>query len=160
MSEDLTVCPTVRFPTLTADGLTPDGDGILWTVTQLDGWWDTTAVRIAASEVQPVGELITVARENARAIVLGLVASNPLPGIPLGGVLCMTAIDTLHAAIRAVYVPKLMEVIDPVNDYHALVKLVGPIKSAILGESVAVRFQVPLLAEDPLRYDALNVGHD
>lgn len=136
-----------------ADGATPDVDGILYTVSSLDGWWDTTAQRTGTQEQQPAGETVTAPRENARPITLEIVASNPLPGVPLGSVLCFTAVEKIKAAFAAVYVPVTLEVVDAVNDRTALVRRTGPTRTAILGQCAAVRVQVPLLATNPRLID-------
>jgi hypothetical protein len=149
VSEDLTSCPTLKVGSFTADGATPDGDGIAYTVQQLDGWWDSPAQSFATVEVAPFGEVVTVARMNGRAISLILVAHLPDGQTPLGAVLCFTAIDTVKAAFAAVYSPVTLEVIEPYVDQSVSVRLVGVVQAQILGPSVAVRFLIQLLAPDP-----------
>lgn len=140
-----------------ADGVTPDGDGICWTVQRLDGWFDSAPVRVEQFEVQPVGEVVTLVRENARALALTLVAHAP----PLGdlttvalGALCFTAMDSIDPVFACVHVAESFAVTDasPLTLYAA-VRRVGPIQKRIVGELVAVRFLVPLLAEDPYLWD-------
>lgn len=146
-------CPTVTLGSLVMDGATPDANGTIWTVTALPGWHDTTGMRSATAEAQPVGELITVARENARAIALEVTAATAKPfATKLGDVRCFEAVETLKAAGRCVLVPTLMLVTDPVLAAQALVRRVGPIKTSMQGNFHSMHFLVPLLAPDPRRY--------
>lgn len=144
---------TARLGSLIIDGATSDGDGLVWSVTAIDGWYDSTQVRSGTQEIEPVGETITVARQNGRAINLKLdckldesVASDRLGG------LAFSAVETIKAAARCVEIPTLLTVTDPVRATKALVRRVGPVHTAFLGRLVVVQAQVPLLAEDPRRY--------
>lgn len=159
---------SVQLGNLVADGATADDDGHVWTCHAIDGWYDSTAVRVAQSETAPAGEVITLARENARAISLTLTASNPgLPAPePLGkdGIGAARALLKLNAHI--VYVPTLLIVEDTefsAGSLSAYVRRVGAVKDTVLGENIAVMFQLPLLAPDPLRYEGTSgsgTGHD
>lgn len=152
-------CVSLQIGSLLADGVTGDGDGIAYTVENLDGWWDDPSSRIETTEVQPVGEVITVARTNGRALALTMTAHAPPAGdvvtVPLGMTLCQTAIATVKAAFAgAVYTAIPMTVSDPVNTLTADVKLVdpagqGPIQTSIVGDAVMVRFLIQMLAPDP-----------
>jgi hypothetical protein len=150
-------CVTVVVGSFVADGITPDSNGIVWTVQRIDGWFDSTAARVATADHLPFGEVVTLVRENARAIALTLVAHAlplvDLTTLPLGAALCFTAMDSIEVPFACVYAPATLEVVDPVLDLFAAVRRVGPIQKRILGESVAVRFLIPLLAEDPYRWD-------
>lgn len=141
-------CVTLTVPGLVADGVNPDIDGIVYTVESLTGWWDTPPVRSETMEAQPTGEYPTVFRENARRPVLVIVAHAPT-SVALGGLLCWTAIATVKAAFDALSVPVLMEVNDTVNDRTALVRLAAPIRTKILGATVAVRIEISLLVPNP-----------
>lgn len=143
-------CLSAQLGDLIADGATEDDDGILWSVTSIDGWYDSTQVRSATQEREPVGEVITVARENARAIVVNLDAF--LPAKQALGALAFTAIATAKRAGRCVYVPELLTVTDPLRATQALVRRTGSIKTAIVGELVVVQAQIPLTAPDARRY--------
>lgn len=145
-------CPAVTLGGKLLDG-GPDADGIVWATQRLDGWWDSTSIRSALLEAQPMGELVTVGRENARALVLQVIAMSPTPNVtPLGEVGIFRASETIKAAARAVYLPALMLVNDPIIAAQAYVRRVGAIKQTIIGQLVAAQFQIPLLAPDPRRY--------
>lgn len=153
-------CVALQVGGFVADGVTGDSDGIAYTVENLDGWWDSPSMRIETTEVQPVGEVITVARTNGRALALTMTAHVPPVGDgivteALGGLLCRTAMATVEAAFAGmVYTAVALTVSDPVNTLTANVKLVdpageGPIQTSIVGESVMVRFLIQMLAPDP-----------
>lgn len=142
-------CMALSFPGFVADGVTPDGDTIIYTVQALDGWFDSPPIRTGTLEANPRGETITVARENARTVDVQIVA-HTLGGLPLGSPLCFTAVRSIKTAFRALYVPVLMDVLAPSGQERTmLARRVGPIKTQILGESAAVRFDIPMLGEDP-----------
>lgn len=161
-------CLSVQLGDLIIDGDTEDGDGHIWTWTILDGWFDSTAVRVAQQEVPGTGETITLARENARAITLEIIASNPgLPRPPALGLLGVGQVRVqAKAAGHAVFVPKLLIVQDTefgAGHLSAFVRRVGPMKDEVLGDAHAMRFQFPLLAPDPLRYEGTGgsgTGHE
>lgn len=154
-------CPSVTLNGLVIDGDTIDGDGMIWNLDSLQGWWDAAPVRLASQEIEPVGEYVTVARENARALVLEATATSPNTGeglslAPLGN-LCFTAMESAKTAGRCVYVPVVMTVVDPVHTLHANVRRAGgssAIKSTIVGDLQQVSFQWQLFMPDPRRYDA------
>lgn len=152
-------CVSLQIGSLLADGVTGDGDGIAYTVENLDGWWDSPSSRIETTEVQPVGEVITVARTNGRALALTMTAHMPPAGDvvtdALGMTLCQTAIQTVKDTFAGmVYSAATLTVTDPVNTLAANVKLVdpagqGPIQASIVGDAVMVRFLIQMLAPDP-----------
>lgn len=150
-------CLSVSIAPLLADGITPDSDGICWTVQRIDGWFDSASVRVEQADMLPVGSVVTQVRENARAIALTLVAHAPpaadLTTDPLGAALCFTAMDSIEPPFACVYAPASFAVTDPGLTLYAAVRRVGSIQKRIIGESVAVRFLVPLLAEDPYLWD-------
>jgi hypothetical protein len=158
--------PAVTLDSLVIDAApdgtgTDDGTGVIWTLTLLQGWWDSADVRAALQEVQPFGEIITAARENSRAIVLEAVATLADAGNrdPLGD-LYWTAVETAKTAGRCVIVPVTMSVVDPSNTLTASVRRVQPIRTSMIGEVFALRVQWPLTAQDPSRYDGSAVAHD
>lgn len=158
-------CPPVVLNTLTADGATADGDGIVWDVSSITGWFDTTAATISRQPKLPAGETITAARENARAVVLTLLARTATPAATALGDLVWTAMETAKTAVRgALYVPVTMTVTDPaLGALHAAVRLAdgNNVSMAILGELHSLKVQFLLLAEDPARYEADNTTkHD
>lgn len=157
----MTVCPVVTLNDLVMDGTTEDSDGIVYLVTKLDGWWDSALVRSSTQEVLPVGEVLTANREQARALVLEVVASTVTPNTTALGDDCFTAIYNVKFACRLVNVPGLITVVDPVITTHALVRRVGSgVKAAIQGDAHSVLFQIQLLAEDPTRYGPDDAPHD
>lgn len=157
----MTTCPSLTLNELVVDGATPDGDDIVYTLQQLDGWWDSAPVRSSSQEVQPVGEVLTANRENARAIVATILAHTATPDATALGDLCFKAIYNVKFQVRAVVVPVLLTVVDPVITLHALVRRVGAgVKWQMLGNSHSVLFQIQLLAEDSRRYDTDDVAHD
>lgn len=138
---------------VTIDGETPDTNGNLWTLSSLQGWWDTTDLRVERQEVGGRGETITVTKELGRAIVLEALVTSPTPNsVPLGELLWAST-EIAKAAGRCLYSPGLIFVTDPTNTLHSHVWRVGPIKSAIIGPLAAVQIQWQLLAPDPMRYD-------
>lgn len=146
----VTDCLSLVINGFVADSDTsPGGNGIVYTVQDIAGWWDSPSMRQETKEVPPKGEVVTVSRVNGRALVVTMTAHTPDGTTPLGAALCWTAIGEVQAAFACVYVPATMDVADPLNDQSAAVRLVGSIKKQILGESVAVQFQIPLLAPDP-----------
>lgn len=145
-----TDCLSLVINGFTADSDTSPGDnGIVYTVQDIAGWWDSPSMRQETKEVPPKGEVVTVSRVNGRALVVTMTAHSADGTTPLGAVLCWTAIGEVASAFACVYAPATMDVIDPLHDQSAAVRLVGSIKKAILGQSVAVQFQIPLLAPDP-----------
>lgn len=156
-------CPVVTLNGLVMDGVTPDDHGIYYTVQSLDGWWDNTPVRSNSQEVQPVGEVLTVNRENARPLVLTVIAHAEDPNsMVLGDTLCFRSIYQMKTAARLATVPGTITVVDPILTLHSLVRRVGSgVKWSMLGTSHSVLFQVQLLATDPRRYEADNTTtHD
>lgn len=158
-------CPPVVLNALTADGATPDGDGIVWTVSELSGWFDTTPATISRQPRLPAGETITAARENARALVLVLLATTATPNASALGDLIYTAMETAKTAVRgALYVATTITVTDPaLGALHAAVRLAdgNNVSMAILGEQHSLKVQFLLLAEDPARYEADDTtSHD
>lgn len=146
-------CPPITLGALLIDGVTPDANDTLWTPTRLDGWWDSTQMGSSTQPAQPLGEIITVARDNGRALSLEVTATSSEPNsLRLGDVGIFQAIEVMKAAARAVLLPTLLLVNDPVLNAQALVRRVGPVKSTINGALVSVHFLVPLLAPDPRRY--------
>lgn len=157
MSDD---CITLAINGFLADSVTPDGNGAAWTVERIDGWWDSGSLRVEIDEVQPAGEEITRARENGRPLVVEVVAHAPGGATALGELGCYLAVTSIEVPFRILYEPVTMTVTDPVLELHALVRRVGEIKHAIIGKSAAVRFQIPLLAPDPYRYDGSDNPFD
>lgn len=156
MSDEL----AIEINGFVADGVTVDGDGIVWTVEAIDGWFDSPPVRFVSQETQPAGEVVSYVRENARPLALRLTAHAPARTDPLGGLLCFRAIESIKPPFQCVNAETLFTVTDPNLTLHANVRRVGQIRSAILGESVAVQFQILLTAPDPYRYDADNNPFD
>lgn len=157
-------CYPVNLHGLVMDGINPDGDGILWTPTKLEGWFEGAPVDQARQPTLPVGEIITNARERARAIVLEAVASSAQPNVlPLGND-CFRAIETAKAAGRCIYSAVTLLVTDPfLGALHASVRRSADqsFQVQILGELHSVRVQWLLLAQDPRRYEADNTTtHD
>lgn len=145
-------CPPIELGSLVIDGSTLDANDILWTPTRLDGWWDSAPVRSSTQPAQPTGEYITGAAELGRALVLEVTASSPDPNAVILGDDCWTAIETMKAAARALFIPTLLKVTDPVFAGQAYVRRVGVIKQSMNGARHSMHFVVPLLAEDPRRY--------
>jgi hypothetical protein len=161
-------CLSVQLADLILDGTTPDANGTVWTVTKLDGWFDSTVLRVAQAEVQPLGEVITVARENGRPLTLEAWAttSTDLSPEPLGTAGIGLARATAKTAGRCVYVPALLIVGDDefgAGTLSALVRRVGQVKQDVIGKQLALHVQWQLLAPDPRRYEGATgagTGHD
>lgn len=140
-------CVMVQLGDLALDQVTPDPDGIQWGVEMLEGWWDTPSVRVEQAEV-PTGSLITVVRQNARALVLTAFAFLPSSGI---GNLAFAALSRMKATVRpALTVAIPLSVVDPARTHTASVRLAGAVQSEIIGNLQLVRFQVPLSASNPV----------
>lgn len=158
-------CPPVVLNSLTLDGATPDGDQIVWHVQELLGWFDSAPASIARQPRLPEGEFITTAHVNARALTLTAIATTATPDATKLGDLVFDAMETAKTAVRgSLYVPVVMTVTDAeLGALHALVRLADGtgVKTAILGDHVALKVQWLLLAEDPARYEADNTTkHD
>lgn len=156
-------CWEVTLNDLVLDGATPDGDGIIYTVEVLDGWFEPTTLTLARQPVLPAGEVVTAVRENARAIVLEFVASTTTPGTTALGNLIDNATETVKTAIRdAVFATVEMSVTDnAIGPLTAQVRRNDSVsmRRTVLGNAHSVRFQLLLLAEDPRRYDGAT-PHD
>lgn len=161
-------CIPIQIADLLVDEVTTDSNGVVYTATVFDGWFDGPPVRIATQEVQPIGEVITVARENARAITLELVATIPPMPVPARK---MTDLEigattvVIRSVFNCLYVPTLL-IVDDVEfgagTLSSLVRRVAPIKRQPVGDHVGVRFQILLSAPDPLRYEGATgsgTGH-
>lgn len=143
-------CLALAIGDFLADGATPSGDGIVYTVEQLDGWFDTPPVRSATQEVQPLGEFVTVNHENGRQVDLTILAHLADSSAPLGAALCFTARQAVRLAFQAVFVPVSMIVTDPNgNATTGLARLRSPTRTTVVGQSVAARIQVALIVPDP-----------
>lgn len=142
-------CITLIVGSFVADGTTPDDNGIVYTIEGLPGWYDTPPMRSATQEAQPRGETITVNRENGRAYTVQVTAHAPARTDALGAPLCFASIEAIKAAFRLVFVPGVVEVTDPLGTRASLSRRVGTIKAALLGESVAMQFEIPMLGENP-----------
>lgn len=149
--QNLVTDPTA---TLTIDATTVDADGNIWQLSSLQGWWDSTDVTVSRQAISPVGEFITAAHENGRALVLEALVTTPTPDATKLGDLWAVATERAKAAARTIYVPGLITVTDPLGPKHAQVRRVGAVKSVILGDRVAVLVHFDLLCPDPMRYDA------
>lgn len=156
--------PSCTLNGLVIDNTTLDGNGTAWQFISLDGWWDSTPIRVATQETQPAGEVVTVARENGRPLVLTAIASTLTPNTTkLGKTACFQAIATAKDAGRCVLAPVLLTVVDPIQTLHALVQRngsSGTLKSQILGESHSLMVTWQLFAPDPNRYDVDNNPFD
>lgn len=134
------------------DGSTADSDGVVWSFDWIDGWWDSTEVDSTLLDVM-YGQIITGAHENGRAMILRGAAFMPDPHPPLADKFWI-AERHLKRATRLVYVPGLLEVTEPdiglqasvFRNRKAVVKRVG-------AGPLIMEFEIPLLAEDPRRYD-------
>lgn len=156
-------CLPLTFDTLVVDGVTPDANGTVWTWTVLDGWFDSPPVRVAQQEIPGTGETITLARQNARPITLELVAT--LPELPAPAPLGLDGIGAARVLAKTaghcVFVPHLLIVTDVefgAGHLSSLVRRVGTMKDAIVGDLRGLRVQYPLLAPDPLRYEGVDGG--
>lgn len=138
---------------LAMDGATPVADGYVWTLQSIEGWFDSPGMRVAQFEVQPLGEVVTLARENARALALTVVAHAVDGQTPLGEALCFAAMDYADPVFNCVYLEKSLNVQDPLQSLFADVRRVGSVQKRVLGAGVAVQFLVPLLCRDPYVYD-------
>lgn len=165
------VCPSFTLvapngvDTIVANGETPDVNGTFWVPTSFAGWFDSTDVRAARSEVSPVGEVITVAHELGRALAFEALAVATPPGTDglvttaLGDA-CWAATELAKLVGKCVYAPGLLTVTDPIHTLHASVMRPGKILTSVVGNLGAMRVQWQLLMPDPRRYDADDTPFD
>ena len=139
-------CPKVTLNGIDFDD-TADSDGIIWSWTSLDGWWDSPDVRLETSEFHPDGLSYTVGRHNGRAIVLSGYAAIP-EGSPA---LWFTAARTLAAACNIVRTAAVLYVDEPIPT-RASVRRSTRYRVRRVGELRGMEFDVPLLAADPRKY--------
>lgn len=143
----------VNLNGLVMDGQTLDADGTMWRVLEpFDGWWDSPASTITTADVSPIGQTVTVARFEARAVVLNVLARHQVDGQALGALRIMQAMRRLRASIDATLAPVPMKVTDPLQALQSQVRLQTGMKTAIQGDQGAVTFQVPIICPDPRRY--------
>lgn len=150
-TSDLTTadCIAVTVGSFVADGATPDGNGIVYEVESLTGWYDTPPVRSETMEAFPTGEFPTVYRENGRRVGLVITAHAPSKTDALGGVLCWTGIAAVKAAFDALYLPVTMAVADSLGTSSGRVRLASPTRATIVGDTVMARLTLSLIAPDP-----------
>lgn len=149
---------------IVADGETADVNGMFWRPTSFAGWFDSTDIRAARSEVSPVGEVITVAHELGRALAFEAcaVATPASAGLVTRslGTDAWLASELAKLVGKCVYAPGLLTVVDPIHTLHASVMRPGKILTAVVGELDMLRVQWQLLAPDPRRYDADDTPFD
>lgn len=144
---------TVTLNGFLFDSLTPDADGILWSWQALDGWFDTATIRQETAERASMGMVTTVARTNARAINLTAIASAHTPGMRIDD-LMYRAMRRLKASCNLSAGPGDLVVAEPGLSLKSSVRLASPILSRMFGHRHGVTFSVPLIAQDPRRYNA------
>lgn len=142
-------CISVTVGDFVADGSTPDGNGIVYEVESLTGWYDTPPVRSETMEAFPTGEFPTVYRENGRRPQLVITAHAPSKTDALGGLGCWQGIAVVKAAFDALYLPVMMAVADPLGTTSGRVRLASPTRASIVGDSVMARLTLSLIAPDP-----------
>jgi hypothetical protein len=143
----------VNLNGLLIDGQTADPDGNVWDTLLFDGWWDPPTSKVTTAEVTPIGETVTVARFEARAIAAQFLAHNKVNGWPLGSVALFQAIKRIKSVLEATLAPVPMYVTDPIQNLQSQIRLNTGMKVAIQGDRGAVTFNVPILCPDPRRYN-------
>lgn len=142
------------------DGTTLDADDIAASCSQLDGWFDSADMRSALYDRAMTGQGLTVLRRNARGITLSgflhrAVASDPL-GIP--GYRALRNVKRLIGSSLSSVLLSVPEDVDVPLALTARVNQVGAIRTKLDvtgGVLASIVFQIPLLAQDPRRYDAV-----
>lgn len=142
---------TINLNGLIIDGQTPDPDGTVWSALKFDGWWDPPTTTVTTGDVTPIGQTVTIARFEARAIAAEFLAHHALDNLPLVNG-CFSAIQRLKRAIDATLIPVPMLVNDPLLALRTQVRLNTGMKIAIQGDRGMVDFSVPILCPDPRRY--------
>lgn len=139
------------------DGATLDADNCVYSWQSIDGWFDTPDLAIVPNP-RATGVQLGVVREGGRTIALNGVITDINPSVPLGQ-RAYAAMRRLKANCQPTFGPALLTVEeDPVAPLilTALVRLTAPIRFQIEGSGgtiACVKFQIPLLAPDPRRYD-------
>lgn len=148
---------TLTSVTCTLDGFVfgtnaADSNGVVWEWQELAGWFDTTDLRVASNERNPVGNTITVARRNARQISMTALARMPNSSAPLDD-LYWKSVRKIHSACDLSSRTGLLKVIEPDVTLQAQVRAAQPIRSRMFGNRHLAQFVIPLTAPDPRRYN-------
>lgn len=159
----LTIRDAAAATILVADGDTLGLGGAYWSVTKLDGWWDSAPVKAVVTDAQPEGQQIGVVRRKPRAVVVELMAHS-LDRQAALGVVCFDAADAIRAQLRyAVQVPFELEVDDGstvVGPLHSGARIVRPILAKPVGAKFSMRVQLAWQTTDPFLYDASDQPYD
>lgn len=152
---DAVVCYEANLNGFLLDSATPDADGLIWTVSDIDGWFEGPPTEVATSAGSNEIETVTAARRRKRNMTVKGTAQLPTD----------TSIDALYfraqrrlkAATQPLLVPELMIVSEPDGfTAQALVRLAAgnPYRFRRRGNLsiAALEFEMDVFAPDWRRY--------
>lgn len=169
MSDDSAV---VTIGSFVFDGATPDIWSNVFSWSKLDGWFDSPQISLLTQQRAGLGLVQSVNDVGGRVIALSGAITALQPGSGgvsrKVGVTGYASMRILKAAVQALFAPIVLTVDERDIELHAAVWQTGPIHFDLDGSGgdlVAVRFQIPLIAPDPRRYNgdttqALTAGHN
>lgn len=169
MSDDSAI---VTLGSLLIDGTTPDIWSNLYSWTKLDGWFDSPQISLLTQQRSGLGLVQSVNDVGGRVISLEGVISAQQPSA--GGVSRKVgtsgyaSMRIMKQAVQALFAPVVLDVNEFDQELHSAVWQTGPIHFDLDGSGgdlVAIRFQIPLIAPDPRRYNGdttqgLTAGHN
>jgi hypothetical protein len=142
------------------DGFTVDADGIMYSCSSLEGWWETASMTLqTAPRGADDGVVIVDERLNERPLALAGFIHRAQRETPVG-VQGLDALRRLKAACRPLRSLSLLQVAEAtaaVPILQSYVRLAAPMNVDMKWHDnalVTVEFMIPLIAQDPRRYDA------
>lgn len=140
---------SVTFDTTWETGV--DDDDIEWCVSSLNGWHDTPPISQDILQITGTNrEYLARSQLASRSIILRGTGKGALGADPADVV---RAFDGLAAHFWPLRTEKLLTVVEQGISREIMVKPAGSIRKMWAGE-LAFIFEVPLIAEDPLKYEA------
>lgn len=143
---------TVQIGTMVFDCATPDFDGIIWTVEEIENWWTNSTVESNIEASSGIGDTITRVSERGRRIVVkGGAHYSEETGL---GSLWFVAEKTLKRNMRFMYVPGIMFVSEPDGSTWEMSvrRIEERIRITREGDLTLLKFEIPLFGPDPHRY--------
>lgn len=145
------------------DETTPDEFDNVYSWSKFDGWFDSPQITLGTQQRSGLGLVQSVADVGGRVMSLegAITAFQSNPKRPTAiGTNGYQSMALLKAAVQALFAPTNLIVHEGWNDLHAVVWQTGPMHFDLDGSGgdlVAVRFQIPLIAPDPRRYNGTTV---
>jgi hypothetical protein len=147
--------------TFVFDGVTANTDGIMASCSELDGWWDSADMNSSMYDRAHMGQGFSILHRNARGITLSGFLHRAAADDPVGSA-GIRALRAMKAEIGSALSSVLLSVPEDLDVPFALtarVNQVGAIRTRHIsmgGQLVTIEFQIPLLAQDPRRYNAVE----